>query len=177
MKEKNVYIDRKRDHEGYVVKIKTMKFAKQLILLWHDKNIDGQTLKCQLEFNPMPFARHTGARSRAGSTDDEQEKSRADEAGRTLRYTKSDPGSEETSGFAEIDDIILPTVDNKELDRNRIFFREAMKGILTPTRNLNSSRAHSSVRIASQSEPKCKYILIRDRMICINKSFYRFVAE
>ncbi|CAF4743695.1 unnamed protein product, partial [Rotaria sp. Silwood2] len=69
----NYYVDRRHDRIGYVVRIKTMKYAKQLMTKWHNKNIDGQLIRCQLELNPI----RQRSRSRPASIDGELKRNRA----------------------------------------------------------------------------------------------------
>ncbi|UJR35331.1 hypothetical protein I4U23_028092 [Adineta vaga] len=46
------YIDSNQDRIGYIVQLKTMKFAGNLVRKLHNAEIRGQTLKCQIELNP-----------------------------------------------------------------------------------------------------------------------------
>ncbi len=46
------YVNPSHNHIGYIVKLKTFKFAKRLIQKWHNKEIEGgHKLKCQLELD------------------------------------------------------------------------------------------------------------------------------
>ena len=54
------FAGRKNTHVGYVVKLKPMKYAAYLMKTWHDHQIDGHHLKCQLELYrvlPIPNSR------------------------------------------------------------------------------------------------------------------------
>jgi hypothetical protein len=160
LKENSIYVDRKYDYIGYVVKIKTMKYAKQLITTWHDKDIDGQKLKCQLEVNPISFAQRARPRSRAASIDEELKCSSTRSKSRP-RQAESVQSNQETSVFDNADIIASTPFDNRGADRDRRLFGKAMEGIIPATQKTILHHASSSESIASSTESKCKFILTR----------------
>jgi hypothetical protein len=53
--ERQCYVKQSENHIGYIVKLNTIKSAKDLIEQWHNKEIEGgHILKCQLELNIFP---------------------------------------------------------------------------------------------------------------------------
>jgi hypothetical protein len=67
----NYCVDPRDPRVGYVVKIQTMKYAKQLMDKWHNKEIGDGRIKCQLELNPTALSVRGRSRSPARSTDGE----------------------------------------------------------------------------------------------------------
>ncbi|CAF3619215.1 unnamed protein product [Rotaria sordida] len=49
--EKYCYVDERQNQVGYIINLITLKYAKQLMKKWHNSNIGGSKLKCQLEIN------------------------------------------------------------------------------------------------------------------------------
>jgi hypothetical protein len=148
---RNCYVDRKNDRAGYVVKIKTMKYAKQLIIQWHNKDIDGQKIKCQLELNPRIFAHPNRARSPARSIDEEPKHRRFRSRSRDARSPQS---SQETSD--------LEDKDNGELDKDRGICGNALNGITQTLAKTNLHHANSSESITTGIDRKCKFLFLRD---------------
>lgn len=50
--EKKCYVSQNDDRVGYICHIKTMKYARRLMSKWHNREIDGQKLRCQIELVP-----------------------------------------------------------------------------------------------------------------------------
>ncbi|UJR16960.1 hypothetical protein I4U23_003858 [Adineta vaga] len=128
----NYYIDRRHDRIGYIVKIRTMKYAKQLMTKWHNKPSDGQTIKCQLELNPKSadHSNHTRSRPASINGDDKSHGSQT-----RLYDAYSLRSSDETSRFADTDDTTLSTVDNREIDRDRLISGRALRDIASSLTN------------------------------------------
>ncbi len=155
----NYYIDRKHDRVGYVVKIKTMKYAKQLMSKWHNKVIDGQKIKCQLELNPIPVAHRSRSRPRAASI----------EGDLILRRPRTQPqdaqsvqSSQETSVFGDTDNTMTIQFDNREADRDRRICGKALNDITRSRSKSNMRHASSSESITSLVDPKCEYLFLRN---------------
>ncbi len=105
------YVDRNNSQVLYLAKIKTMKFAKQLIMKWHNQDIDGQRIKCQLEFHP----RFNRARSPTASVDG---KSNHHYSFSRSLGTRSLHSSQGTSDLEDIDNITSTSSENREMDRD-----------------------------------------------------------
>ncbi|CAF1406093.1 unnamed protein product, partial [Rotaria sordida] len=147
----NYYVDRQHDRIGYVVKIKTMKYAKQLMTKWHNMNIDGQLIKCQLELNPIPFAHRHRSRSRAASTGEELKHCRWRSRPRDACSVQS---SQETSDPGDTDNTLSITLDNREVDRDRRICRKAFNDITRTPSKTNLHHASSSESISTLVETK-----------------------
>jgi hypothetical protein len=152
----NYYVDRRHDRIGYVIKIKTMKFAKQLMTKWHNKDIDGQKIKCQLEFSRKPFARYNCVRSPAGSIDEELKhyypRSRSRDA----------QSSQDTSNYEDTDNIMSTiSPDNGKVNRDRRNCDKALNGITQTLSKTNLHHASSSESITIEIEKKCKFLFLR----------------
>ncbi|CAF4214561.1 unnamed protein product [Rotaria sp. Silwood2] len=147
----NYYVDRQHDRIGYVVKIKTMKYAKQLMTKWHNKNIDGQLIKCQLELNPIPLAHRQRSRSRPASIDGELKRNRARSRPRDACSVQS---SQETSDLGDTDNNLSITFDNREMDRDRRIFRQAVNSITRTPSRTSLHHASSSESISTLVETK-----------------------
>jgi len=155
----NYYIDRKHVYIGYVVKIKTMKFAKQLMTKWHNKDIDGQKIKCQLELNPIMFAHYNRARSRAGSIDEELEHHRPQSRSRP-RDAYSLRSSQETSDLGDTDNTMSISFDNREMDRDRRISGKALSDVIRTPSKTNLHHASSSENITTVTDLKCKFLFL-----------------
>ncbi|CAF1067890.1 unnamed protein product [Rotaria sp. Silwood1] len=145
------YVDRKHDRIGYVVKIKTMKYAKQLMTKWHNKNIDGQLIKCQLELNPILFTHRHRSQSRAALADREQKHNRCRSRPRDASSIQS---SQETSDLGDTDKTLSITCDNREMERDRRIIRKAFNDITPTPSKTNLHHASSSESISTLVEAK-----------------------
>ena len=171
----NYYIDRKHDRVGYIVKIKTMKYAKQLMTKWHNKDIDGQKIKCQLELNPILHSRRDGSRSRAVSIDGEPKQRRARSRPRDTYSVRS---SQETSDLGDTDDTLTITFDNREVDRDRRISGKALNDITRVLSKTNLHHARSSETLTTPVDTKCKFLSLRDETMLFSISFcYRSVTK
>jgi hypothetical protein len=150
----NYYIDRKHDHVGYIVKIKTMKYAKQLMTKLHNKDIDGQKIKCQLELNPISYARRDVSRGRAASIDGELKPTRARSRSRP-RDTYSLRSSKEASDLGDPDDTLTITYDNRELERDRRISGKALYDITQTPSKTNLNHTRSSETLTTPVDTKC----------------------
>jgi hypothetical protein len=150
----NYYVDRKHIYVGYVVKIKTMKYAKQLMTKWHNKDIDGQKIKCQLELNPI-----TRARSRAGSIGEELEHRRPRSHSRP-RDAYSLRSSQETSDLGDTDNTMSISFDNREMDRDRRLCGKPLNDIIRTPSKTNLHHASSSENITTVTDLKCKFLFL-----------------
>ncbi|CAF3817147.1 unnamed protein product [Rotaria sp. Silwood1] len=155
----NYYVDRHHDRIGYVVKIKTMKYAKQLMTKWHNKNIDGQLIKCQLELNPISFGHRHRSQSRAASTDGELKRKRCRSRPRDACSVQS---SQETSDLGDNGNSLSITFDNREVDRDRRICRKAFDDITRTPSKTDLHHASSSESISSLVEMKCKFFCTTD---------------
>ncbi len=148
------YVDCKNNRVGYVVKIKTMKYAKQLMTKWHNKNIDGQKIKCQLELDPRP----NRARSLAASADEQPRHHRPRSRPRDARSLHS---SQETSDLGDTDNTMSISFDNREADRDRRICGTALNGITQTQSKTNLNYASSSESIITGIDSKCKFLFLR----------------
>jgi hypothetical protein len=151
----NYYIDRKHDRIGYVVKIRTMKYAKQLMTKWHNKKVDDELIKCQLELNPSPFTNRHRSRSRAASTNGELKHHCCRSQPRDSQSVQS---SQETSDFGDTDNTMSITVDNRDMERDRRICGKAFKDITPTSSKTNLHHASSSESISTLVETKCKFL-------------------
>ena len=153
------FVDRNHDHVGYIVKIRTMKHAARLMGKWHNKDIDGQKLKCQLEFNPTGSTQRSRSIRPASSIDGDGFSSGRARSGSRPRATRSVQSDLNKSDMCDIDNEPLSILDNRELDGNRRIIRKATEEILRSSSITNLSRARSAEKIASSSGSKCKFTL------------------
>jgi hypothetical protein len=142
----NYYVDRKHARVGYVVKIKTMKYAKQLMIEWHNKEINGEKVKCQLELNPIAPAHYNYSRSRATSIDGEPKRQRSRSR---PQETHSVQSSYDTYELEDIDNTMSITFNNLEAERDR---RISGKALSEVTQTL------------SKIDMKCKFSLFFHRL-------------
>ena len=122
-----------------------MKYAKHLITQWHDKDIDGQRIKCQLELNPKPNGFASSIASSGGRKQRNHSQSRPREDDRSL------PSSQGTSEHDDTDNMNSVSFDNRESERDSRISGKALQDIITQT----SSKTHSSR--ASMIESKCMF--------------------
>ncbi len=155
----NYFVDRKHDRVGYMVKIKTMKYAKQFMIQWHNTDIDGQKIKCQLELNPIKSARHYRSRSRAASSDGELKHHRSRSLPRDACSVQS---SQETSDLENTDNTMSITFDNREADRDRRICGKVLSDITRTPSKTNLRHASSSESITSSVDTKCKFLFLKD---------------
>jgi hypothetical protein len=158
----NYYVDPKHDRVGYVVKIKTMKYAKQLMSKWHNKVIVGQKIKCQLELNPIPVARRNRSRSRGPLTEGELKHQRPRTQPQDAQSVQSVQSSQETSVFGDTDNTMTMQFDNREADRDRRICGKALNDITRSRSKSNMRHASSSESITSLVDPKCEYLFLRN---------------
>ena len=144
----NCYVDSSQDRVGYVVKIRTRKYAKRLMTRWHNNNIGGQQLKCQLEVNP---------------TLRDRSQSRGPRSDRRTRYPQSDTSSvrssQEKSNLGDDDRDEQPVFDEREVGRDARIFRNAVQSV-TPNARQSSLRPVSSTdSIPTSAQEKCRCFL------------------
>jgi hypothetical protein len=148
------YVDCKNDRVGYVVKIKAMKYAKQLMTKWHNKDIDGQKIKCQLELNPRP----NRVRSLAASVDEQPRHHRPRSRPRDARSLHSSQG---TSDLDDTDNIMSMSFDNREADRDRRICGNALNSITQTVSKIHLHHASSSESHITLIDKKCKFLFLR----------------
>jgi hypothetical protein len=127
-----------------------MKYARQLMIQWHNKNVDGQKIKCQLELNPRLFPHPNRARSPAGSIDEETKHRRFRSRSRDAHSSQS---SQETSD--------LEDKDNGKADKDR---RICGNGLNDITRTLSKTNLHDASSSESHTtliDKKCKFLFLR----------------
>jgi len=134
-----------------------MKYARQLMSQWHDKDFDGQKIKCQLELNPKQPARYNYARSQAGSIDEERKHHRSRSRPRDTRSLHSSQG---TSDLGDTDNT-MSRVDNREADRDRRICGKALKDLTQTPPKTKLHHASSSESIIPVIEMKCKFLFLR----------------
>ncbi len=150
---RNCYVNFQNLRVGYVVKIKTIKYARQLMIEWHNQDIDGQKIKCQLELNLRP----NRAPSPAASADGKPKHHRPQIPQRDARSLQSSQG---TSDLDDTDNINLISFDNKEVDRDRRICGKPLKDITQTLSKTSLHRASSSETIATVTEIKCKFLFL-----------------
>ncbi|CAF0765289.1 unnamed protein product [Adineta steineri] len=126
----NYYVDSNHDRVGYIVKIQTMKYARQLMAKWHNKNIDDQNITCQLELNPISSAHRNICRSEAGSINEERKRNRSRSRPRDAQSVYS---IQDTSDLGDPDNTNSMMIDNREFDRD---IRISAKAIRDVTSNI-----------------------------------------
>jgi hypothetical protein len=131
-----------------------MKYAKQLMTKWHNKDIDGQKIKCQLELNPRP----NRARSLAASADEQPKHHRPRSRSRDARSLHSSQG---TSDLGDTGNIMLISFDNREADRDRRICGNALNSITQTVSKTNLHHASSSESITTGIDRKCKFLFLR----------------
>ena len=47
------FVERKNTHVGYILKVKSMRYARRLMNKLHNQQIEEHHLKCQLELDPV----------------------------------------------------------------------------------------------------------------------------
>jgi hypothetical protein len=135
-----------------------MKYARQLMTEWHNKDIDGQKIKCQLELNPGSFARYNRARSPAASINEEPKHHRPRSRPRDARSLRS---SQETSDLEDTSSTMLVSFDNREADRDRRICGKALNEITRTPSKTNLHHASSSESITTVIDMKCKFLFLR----------------
>ncbi|CAF1659539.1 unnamed protein product, partial [Adineta ricciae] len=150
------YIDSKHNCNAYIVNIKSIKYAKQLMKKWNNQNSDGQTIKCQLELSPILFNR---SRSETQSMNRDRARSRPQDA--TSLRSDSDHCTR---------DITLKPLNNneiKELDRDTRLFAEPIRNVIhaqfqTKKRSLPSDAPSDEWEVTSKAtNSDDKVLLIR----------------
>ncbi|CAF1018586.1 unnamed protein product [Adineta steineri] len=126
----NYYVDPNHDRVGYIVKIQTMKYARQLMAKWHNKNIDDQNITCQLEINPISPSHRNISRSEAGSIDKERKRNRSCSRPRDARSVHSSQG---TSDLGDINNTISMKIDNREFDKDLRISAKAIRDVTSNT--------------------------------------------
>lgn len=160
----NYYVDPKHNRVGYIVKVKTMKYAKELMNKWHNHVIDGQKIKCQLEVNPISPVRRNRSQSRAASTDGELTRQRS-------RSRPQDTRSEGAFNLEDANNIMSTTFNNKELDRDRRISGKTLNQVIQMSSKANVHRVSSSENIASSINSKCILLFADNSIIFLNIYF------
>ena len=115
---------------------------------WHNNNIDGQQLKCQLEVNP---------------TSRDRSQSRGPRSDRPTRYPQSDTSSVRSSlenpNHGDGDRDEPPVFDEREVGRDARIFGNAVRSVTPNARKSSLRQSSSTENIPNSVERKCKYFL------------------
>ncbi len=117
-------MDRFQDHIGYIVQLKSMKYARRLLVKWHNKEVQGQRLRCQIELDPKPLQSKSLFRSGSMSRIDidENEPLKFDSSWRQLKNGTNNDSNTNTSRENNDNDITI--LDSHEFNHEgRIFNR------------------------------------------------------
>ena len=125
------------------------------MIKWHNKKVDGELIKCQLELNPVSSTNRHRSRSRAAPTNGELKHHRCRSPPRDSQSVQS---SQETSVFGDNDSVMTITLDNRDLDRDRRICGKAFKDISRTSSKTNLHHASSSESISSLVDTKCKFL-------------------
>ena len=165
----NYYVDCKNDRVGYVVKIRTMKYARQLIKNWHNKMIDGQRIQCQLELNPSSSHHNFRARSPTRSVGGKSERQHSRTRPQNTRSLRS---NQDASDLQDVDNVVSTSTINKEADRDRRIFSRAVKDISQSPSTTKLHHATSSDNVFAENDAKCKFYSSKVRKCSHGISFY-----
>jgi hypothetical protein len=152
---KPCYINRNQDHIGYVVLLRSITYAKRLMSKWHDKEIDGQMLKCQLELNP-PHSRPK-ILSRSGSTSNlEVRENDSLHSSRNCRQSNNNiTSSLESSASRATSDPEITTLDDQEFYQEARIFAQYRDSLVKQREVDAKHKARSTESLTTSAHSKC----------------------
>jgi hypothetical protein len=124
------YINRDQDHVGYAVRLRSMKYAKRLMSRCHDKEIDGQMLKCQLELH-LPSSRSKSL-PRSGSIPNLKVRENDSlYSSRNCRQSNNDMASSlGSSASRATSDPEITTLDHREFNHEARIFAQSRDSLV-----------------------------------------------
>jgi len=157
---KTCYINPHQDHTGYIVQLRTRKYAKRLMAKWHNKEIDGQKLKCQIELNtrfsiPKTLCRYGSMLNLETRENDSPRLDRSCQ--QSNDSTKTDRN---TSAVRENNDSYITILDDQDFNKEAKIFDRSIEDI-RKQKSSEAKRKSKSAEIVSLSvHPKCTYMII-----------------
>ncbi|CAF4297795.1 unnamed protein product [Rotaria socialis] len=147
--EKSCYVNENQNKVGYIIYVITFKYAKHLMKKWHDKSIDGQKLKCQLEINQpsnMHSALSRSKQSLSGSNSELNTRWR-----RTDRssISSSTQHSRESSVSRDEDRSEIRVLNDECVGHEGRLYAQAFNGIGKSLEKLSMRTKRSTENIAS----------------------------
>jgi hypothetical protein len=154
--QKNCYINRSEEGVGYIVQLRTMKYAQRLMAKWNNKEIDGQKLQCQIELNLRSSMPKTLSRSGSMSNLAEKENdSRRPDRSRH-QWDTSANNSRESSISRKNSDPEITVLDDQEINHEARLINRSLDDIVKQ-KNLDAKRKATSVEsLSSSTHSKCK---------------------
>jgi len=160
LNEKNCYIKRNQDRIGYIGQIKSMKYARRLMAKWHNKEIHGQKLQCQIELDPV--STRCKSISRFGSMSNlETRKNDSRRIGRSYEQLNcSTSTSRDTSISREDSDLQITTLSDQEFNNEGRLFDRSLGQIIKQRDSDTKSKARSTEYGSLPLLSKCKHMIV-----------------
>ena len=146
------YVPRQNARIGYVVKIRTMKYARQLMSKWHNRVVEGVPLKCQFELNPKQLPTAAQSLRRGKGTGSKSEPSHSPE-----RYTRSLISDlDAIRETAYVGKMKSTDFDEREVDANQRIMRQATKSFSKAALKTHQEPASLLESIPHATDSSCK---------------------
>lgn len=162
LREKKCFILRSDDTVGYVGPLRTMKYARRLIDKWHNKDIDGQRLQCQIECNIRSIA--STRSSRAGSRSSLASKDNDDRDFERSRPSanSSANNSRESSLSRNDSDTGIRVLNDVDINYEPRLYQRSVDEVVRQRNSDIKKQAKSADHLSSYTERKSKKIFISD---------------
>lgn len=145
------YVPRQNARLGYVVKLRTMKYARQLMSKWHNRVVEGVPLKCQLELNPKQLLNAAQPLRKGKDTGSKSEPSHSPE-----RYTRSLQSEQDTIQKADVENMGSGVFNEREANANQRIMRQATKSLPKNALNAQPQYTSSPESIPNATDSSCK---------------------
>jgi hypothetical protein len=160
LNEKKCFVNKSEDFVGYIGPLRTMKYARRLMEKWHKKSVDGQKLKCQIEWNQRSLI--TKASSRSGSasnlvTNENHSRGfgRNHQAKNNSRNSSRDASPSRDDGESEI-----TVVDANEINFEARLFNRSVENVAKQKEADTKRKTKSTENFPLSDDRKCTYIII-----------------
>ncbi|CAF4027885.1 unnamed protein product [Rotaria sp. Silwood1] len=153
-KEKYCYVDENQNQIGYIINVITFKYAQQLIKKWHNKDIDGSKLKCQIETNQQSSMHRGLSRSLQSLNDGERDNDSRGRKNRLSKNNHSAQSSRDSSMSRDDDHSQITVLDDQHINSEGRLYAQAFNNMGKSWKNHSLQSASSTESISSSSNQK-----------------------
>jgi hypothetical protein len=154
--ENKCYINRFQDQIGYLVLLRSLKYAQRLMVKWHNREINGQLLQCQLELNQIKPVFRTSAGSTFQLNKEETKHQTHGRSRSCERIDKNTKTSRDSSNSGDDKDSEITVLGECDTDDNSRLFAHQRDQLLKQKISDDKHKASSSQNLGSSVHPKRK---------------------
>ncbi len=160
LNEKKCFVSRSEDFVGYIGPLRTMKYARRLMEKWHKKSVDGQKLKCQIEWNQRSLITKASPRSGSSSNLVANENHSCGFGRNHQAKNNSRNSSRDASPSRDDSESEITVVDANEINFEARLFNRSVENLAKQKEADIKRKTKSTENLSLSDDRKCTYIII-----------------